>query len=80
MTWVFTIRKPSDAVSLLPQERPAGKGRRAEAEERGMTTCTCLPRRDAAWWHALVRRAHPRTAQQLDVESVKLITEGRDAR
>ena len=78
MTWVFTIRKPSDAVSLLPQERPAGKGRRAEAEDRGMSTC--LPWCDVAWWHELARHAQARRPQQSCVERAELITEGRDAR
>ena len=80
MAAVLTIRKLPDAVQVALRERAAAAGRSVEAEAREILTSACLPRRDAAWWLELARRARARTPQTLTVESAELIREGRDAR
>jgi antitoxin FitA len=80
MASVLTIRRLSEDVQAALRERAAAAGRSVEAEARDILTSACSPRRDAAWWSELTRRARARTPQPLAVESVELIREGRDAR
>ena len=80
MASVLTIRKLPENVQAALRERAAAAGRSVEAEAREIITSACLPRRDAAWWSDLARRARARTPQPLVVESAELIREARDAR
>jgi plasmid stability protein len=80
MASVLTIRKLPEDVEAAWRERAVAAGRSVEAEAREIITSACTPRRDAAWWDELARRARARTPQPLMVESAELIREGRDAR
>ena len=80
MASVLTIRKLPENVQATLRERAAAAGRSVEAEAREIIAAACLPRRDAAWWDELARRARARTPRPLAVESAELIREGRNAR
>ncbi len=80
MASVLTIRRLPEDVQAALRERAAAAGRSVEAEAREILTSACAPRRDAAWWNELARRARARTPQPLAVESAELIRQGRDAR
>jgi antitoxin FitA len=80
MASVLTIRKLPDDVQAALRQRAAASGRSVEAEAREILASACLPRQTAAWWDELAKRRLARTPQQLSVESVDLLREGRDAR
>ncbi len=80
MASVLRIRKLPDDVQAALRQRAAASGRSIETEAREILAAACLRRPSAAWWDELAKRRLARTPRHLDVESVDLIREGRDAR